>query len=127
MYQQWAGKAGATDQLFIENQHVEDLITTPTGQEGHELEGADDKALEGASTIHNYSGHAGGTAQIWHVNPINDKSCPNLTMNNNDSSGYAGGADQIPHVNTINGKSHPNSTTNIHNSSSYPKSTCERK
>ena len=93
---QWAGKAGATDQLSIENQHVEDLITTPTGQEGHELEGADDKALEGASNIHDYSGYAGGDAQIRHVNPINDKSHPNSTTNIHDSSDYAGGAAQIP-------------------------------
>ena len=94
-YRQWAGKAGATDQLSIENQHVEDLITTPTGQEGHELEGADDKALEGASTIHNYASYAGGIVQIWHVNPMNDKYHPNSTTNIHDSSDYAGGAAQI--------------------------------
>ncbi len=90
-YRQWAGKAGATDQLSIENQHVEDLITTPTGQKGHELEGADNKALEGTSTIHNYSRYAGGAAQIPHVNPINDKYHPNLMTNIHDSSDYAGG------------------------------------
>ena len=96
MYQQWAGKAGATDQLSIENHHVEDLITTPTGQEGHDLEGTDNKALEGASTIHNYSGYAGGAAQIRHVNPINDKYHPNSMTNIHNSSDYAGGAAQIP-------------------------------
>ena len=96
MYQQWAGKAGATDQLSIENQHAEDLITSPTRQECHELEGADDKELEGASTIHNYSGYAGGAAQIRHVNPINDKYHPNSMTNIHDSSDYTGGAAQIP-------------------------------
>jgi hypothetical protein len=89
-------KSRCTDQLSIENHHVEDLITTPTGQEGHELEGADNKALEGASTIHNYSGYAGGAAQILHVNPINDKYHPNSMTNIHNSSDYAGGAAQIP-------------------------------
>ncbi len=93
-YRQLAGKAGATDQLSIENQHVEDLITTPTGQKGHELEGADDKALEGGSTIHNYSRYAGGAAQIPQANDINAKSRPNVTMNFHDLLGYAGGAAQ---------------------------------
>ena len=61
----------------------------------------------------------GGFAQSPQVNPINDKSCPNLTMCIHDSSVYAGGAGQIPQANAINDKSHPNSTTNIHDSSGY--------
>jgi len=95
-YQQWARKAGATDQQSQEKQDVEDLITTPTRWEGHEQEGADDRAPEGASTIHNYSGYAGGAAQIPHVNAIIDKYHPNSTTDIYDSSDYAGGADQIP-------------------------------
>jgi hypothetical protein len=92
-YRQWAGKASATDQLSIKNQHVEDLITTPTGQEGRDLEGADDKALEGASTIHNYSEVS---SQFDHEHPrffrIRRRHCPNFTFER-----------QIPHLNAING------------------------
>ena len=100
-YRQWSGKSGATDQQSQEKQDVEDLITTPTRREGHELEGADNKASEGASTIHNYSGYAGGAAQIPHVNTIIDKSRHNSSMNIHNSAGYAGSATQIPLANSI--------------------------
>ena len=97
-YRQGAGKAGATDQQSQEKWDVEDLITTHNRWEGHEQEGAsaDDRASEGTSTIHNYSGHAGGAAQIPRENAINDKHHPNLTTNIHDSSDYAGGTAQIP-------------------------------
>jgi len=95
-YRQWAGKADATGQQSQEKQDVEYLITTPNRQEGHEQEGADDRAPEDASTIHNYSGHTRGTAPIPHVNAINDKYHPKLTTNTHNSSDYAGGAAQIP-------------------------------
>ncbi len=46
--------------------------------------------------IPQFSGYAGGATQIPQANPINDKSCPNSTTNNQDSLGYAGSAAQIP-------------------------------
>ena len=118
-YRQCAGKAGATDQQSQEKQDVENLITTPTQREGHEQKGADDRAPEDASMIHNYSGYAGGAAQIPQANPINDKYHPILTTNIHNSSDYAGGAAQILYANDINDKSRPNLTTNIHNFSGY--------
>ena len=66
---------------------------------------------------HDFSGYAGGAAQIPHGNTNNDKSRPNSTTNIHKSLGYVGGAAQIQHVNAINGKSCPNSTTNIQDSS----------
>jgi hypothetical protein len=51
--------------------------------------------LVSSTNIHDSSGYAGGTAQIPHVNTINDKSRPNSITNIHDYSGYTGGAAQI--------------------------------